>query len=132
MSGGDVPRKVHDPQAVAAALATLDAGGSPEPEVLRPAVQHLLGALAELVPGRSVEVRVPPFGAVQCGSTREGGSAHRRGTPPNVIEMSPVTWLQLATGRRTWQQALSAGDLYVSGIRADLSGHLPLNKDSYA
>ncbi|SCF08765.1 MDMPI C-terminal domain [Micromonospora chaiyaphumensis] len=88
----------------------------------REAVRTLLATLAERAPGRSVEVRVPPYGAVQC----VAGPRHTRGTPPNVVEMDPATWLALATGRLGWAEAVTEGRVRVSGIRADLSEHLPL------
>ncbi len=69
-----------------------------------------------------MEVRVPPFGAVQC----IPGPRHTRGTPPNVVEMNAATFLALATGRIPWAQALSAGDVHASGQRANLEGLLPL------
>ena len=76
-------------------------------------------------PGRSVEVRVPPYAAVQCG-VGDPGPTHTRGTPPNVVETDPVTFLRLATGRITWADAVRAGAVHASGLRADLSGVLPL------
>ncbi|MFY1597522.1 sterol carrier family protein [Micromonospora sp. WMMD737] len=108
--------------AVAAALSALDEGRTPERPVLREAVRALLTVLAERAPGRSVEVRVPPYGAVQCVS----GPRHTRGTPANVVEMEPETWLAVATGRLDWADAITQGRVRVSGIRADLSAHLPL------
>ncbi|MEU3452631.1 sterol carrier family protein [Micromonospora sp. NPDC006766] len=108
--------------AVTAALTALDEGRTPERPVFREAVRTLLAALAERAPGRSVEVRVPPYGAVQCVS----GPRHTRGTPPNVVEMDPATWLALATGRLGWAEAVTEGRVRVSGVRADLSAHLPL------
>jgi len=86
------------------------------------AVRLLLAALASRAPGKSVEVRVPPHGAVQCVE----GPRHTRGTPPNVVECDAVTWLELATGRVTWQSAHAAARIQASGDRADLSGLLPL------
>lgn len=118
----DVSSAYSKSQAVITALAALDAGTDPEPAVLRDAVRVLLAELARRAPGRSVEVRVPPYGAVQCGA----GPRHTRGTPPNVVEMSPQVWLRLATGRTTWADAVSAGHLSASGGRADLAIHLPL------
>ncbi|GAA2701596.1 sterol carrier family protein [Micromonospora olivasterospora] len=109
--------------AVAAAFAALDEGRTPERPVFREAVRVLLTALAERAPGRSVEVRVPPYGAVQCIS----GPRHTRGTPPNVVETDPVTWLEIATGRRGWAEVVAEGRVRVSGARADLSAHLPLH-----
>ena len=108
--------------AVAAALSALDEGRTPERPVFREAVRALLAILAERAPGRSVEVRVPPYGAVQC----IPGPRHTRGTPANVVEMEPATWLALATGRLDWADAITEGRVRVSGIRADLAGYLPL------
>ncbi|MCM0673891.1 sterol carrier family protein [Micromonospora phytophila] len=108
--------------AVAAALSALDEGRTPERPVLREAVRALLAVLAERAPGRSVEVRVPPYGAVQC----VPGPRHTRGTPPNVVEMDPATWLAVATGRLDWAEAVTQGRVRVSGVRGDLSAHLPL------
>ncbi len=107
---------------VLAALTALDEGRTPERQVYREAVRTLLTALAERAPGRSVEVRVPPYGAVQC----VPGPRHTRGTPPNVVEMTPDTWLALATGRLSWERAVTDGRVQVSGNRADLADHLPL------
>lgn len=85
-------------------------------------MRALLRALAVAAPGRSVEVRVPPYGAVQCVE----GPRHTRGTPPNVVETDPVTWVAVATGRLGWEPAVAAGRLRLSGGRADLSRYLPL------
>jgi hypothetical protein len=103
-------------------LATLDQGGEPDRPTIRAAVRVLLAALEAKVPGRSVEVRVPPYGAIQC----VAGPRHTRGTPPNVVETDPLTWIEVATGRRPWAEAVDAGRIRASGTRADLSGHLPL------
>ncbi len=108
---------------VDAVLAALGAGRQPLREALRVAVRHLLERLATAAPGRAVEVRVPPFAAVQCIE----GPRHTRGTPPNVIETDPVTWITLATGRLTWAQATAKGAISASGPRADLSAYLPLS-----
>ena len=72
----------------------LDAGQEPPRDALRSAVRYLLLVLADTVPGKAVEVRVPPVAAVQC----IPGVRHTRGTPPNVVETDPVTWIRLATG----------------------------------
>ena len=85
-------------------------------------VRALLAVLAERHPGNAVEVRVPPFGVVQCIE----GPRHTRGTPPNVVETSALTWVRLAAGRLGWAEAVHAGDVRASGERADLAGHLPL------
>jgi uncharacterized protein (TIGR03083 family) len=86
------------------------------------AVRTLAEALTEQAPGRSDEVRVPPFVAVQA----IAGPRHTRGTPPNVVEMEPLTWIRLATGRMAWAEALSMAQVRASGSRADLSEVLPL------
>jgi hypothetical protein len=89
---------------------------------LATAVRFSLEELAQRAPGRSVEVRVPPYGAVQCVE----GPRHTRGTPPNVVETDAATWLELVTGRQDWDQAEGAGTVRASGQRAVLSSHLPL------
>ncbi|HEY1532028.1 MAG TPA: sterol carrier family protein [Galbitalea sp.] len=86
------------------------------------AVRYLLQLLSEQAAGNTVEVRVPPFGAVQAIE----GPRHTRGTPPNVIEMDASTWLALATGAENWAVALATGRVAASGSRADLSGQLPI------
>lgn len=86
------------------------------------AVRYLLEELAEQAPGNSVEVRVPPYGVTQCIE----GPQHTRGTPANVVELDGMTWLTLATGERSWQQAQEEGLISASGVRADLSDQLPL------
>ncbi len=88
------------------------------------AVRYTLEELGVRAPGRSVEVRVPPFGAVQC----LAGPRHTRGTPPNVVEADAETWLRLATGDQRWAAALAEGRLRVSGTRADLDAFLPLTE----
>lgn len=89
------------------------------------AVRTLITVLAGVHPGRSVEVRVPPYAAVQCG-VGEPGPTHQRGTPPNVVETDAVTFLRLASGRIAWSAAVASGAVRASGLRADLSGALPL------
>lgn len=107
--------------AVRAALAAPGAGVVHR-DTLASAVRYLLQRLAENAPGNTVEVRVPPFGAVQCIE----GPRHTRGTPPNVIETDPATWIALATGRARWDAAVASGAVHASGQRADLAGHLPV------
>jgi|SRR5215211_144406 len=85
----------------------------------------LAGILVARHPGRSVEVRVPPYVAVQCAIT-DPGPTHTRGTPPNVVEVDPVTFLRLAAGRTTWVEEVGHGSVHASGVRADLSPVLPL------
>lgn len=91
-------------------------------QALATAVRVLADALAAKAPGGSVELRVPPFAVVQCVE----GPRHTRGTPPNVVETDPLTWVRLATGRIGWAEALEAADVTASGERADLSGYLPV------
>ncbi len=88
----------------------------------RTAVRFTLEELADVAPGHAVEVRVPPDGAVQA----VAGPRHTRGTPPNVVETDPETWLALATGRLAWTDAVADGRVDASGERADLSELLPL------
>ena len=85
----------------------------------------LTAVLAARHPGRSVEVRVPPFAAVQC-AIGDPGPRHTRGTPPNVVETDAVTFLRLAAGRLAWADAVRDGRVSASGLRADLSSVLPL------
>lgn len=101
----------------------IDAGQKPKRGAARIAVRHLLDRLAETAPGHSVEVRVPPYAAVQCVE----GPRHTRGTPPNIVELDAPTWLALATGRTTWAEEMAAGRISASGSRADLSPYLPLD-----
>jgi len=85
-------------------------------------VKETLALLTERAPGRAIEVRIPPYAAVQCGD----GPTHTRGTPANVIEMDAQTWLALVHGERTWADAMAAGLIIASGVRADLTSLLPL------
>ncbi|MEV0267178.1 MAG: hypothetical protein HOV78_14390 [Hamadaea sp.] len=109
-------------QALVTALSCIDADQEPERTTLRDAVRFILGVLSDREPGRSVEVRVPPFGAVQCIE----GPRHTRGTPPNVVEMDGVTFVKVATGRLAWADGVADGRIAASGIRADLSPFLPI------
>lgn len=109
-------------EALSAVLVTLDAGGVPDRTALRDAVRVLLSALRRAAPGRSVEVRVPPYGAIQCIE----GPTHTRGTPPNVVETDGATFVLLGTGRLAWAEAVATGRATASGIRADLSEYLPI------
>jgi len=112
-----------DGRAALAAVATAGAAAeSPARTDVATAVRYLLQLLAEKAPGNSVEVRVPPFGAVQVVE----GPRHTRGTPPNVVEMDAQTWIALATGVRGWSEAVAAGRIQASGTRADLTALLPL------
>ncbi|WP_129336443.1 sterol carrier family protein [Cellulomonas endophytica] len=117
------PRRRTDPAAGRAALETWRADPAGVPlAARRTAVRFTLEEVAALAPGNSVEVRVPPDGAVQA----VAGPRHTRGTPPNVVETDPGTWLALATGTLTWAEAVAAGRVRASGERADLTGLLPL------
>ena len=112
----------------AVAAAREAAGGSGDGGLALPraqtatAVRYLLQLLAEKAPGNTVEVRVPPFGAVQVVE----GPRHTRGTPPNVVECSPEVMLRLAAGSLTWLDALATHQVRASGTRSDLAGVFPL------
>ena len=120
--GGLTTERTLGAASLAATTAALRSGADPLRPALRAAVRYSLGLLAEQVPGRTVEVRVPPYAEVQC----VPGPRHTRGTPPNIVETDPLTWLDLATGRLAWDAAMAAGRVYASGQRADLSAYLPL------
>ncbi|MET4094075.1 sterol carrier family protein [Arthrobacter sp. UYCu712] len=110
--------------ALAAWLAAGDGGDSPAVPrtTLATAVRYALEEITARAPGNSVEVRVPPFGVTQCVQ----GPRHTRGTPPNVIECDAATWLAMVSGQLSWADAVSLGRVAASGLRADLSGLLPL------
>jgi len=95
-------------------------------ELDRPALRLVTQACADLLatraPGRSLELRIPPYAAVQC----VAGPRHTRGTPPNVVETDPLTWIRLAAGRLDWREAVAGGAVRASGERADLTDWLPL------
>jgi hypothetical protein len=121
------PRELR--AAVEAVTPWLDGDGEgegaaePPRTELAAAVRLSLRTLAQLAPGNSVEVRVPPFAVVQCVE----GPRHTRGTPPNVVQTDAATWLRLATGRATWADAVANGQVDASGIRAgEIAGLLPL------
>lgn len=103
--------------AVAAVIA-----GSTERTHVASAVRYLLQVVTDIAPGHSVELRVPPFGAIQCVE----GPEHTRGTPPNVVEMEPATLIAIATGLLTWSQAYADGKISASGVRSDISELFPL------
>ncbi|MEJ7832890.1 MAG: sterol carrier family protein [Nocardioides sp.] len=110
-----------DPAEVAAAVGRM-ADGKADRTDLRLLTKHFLAVLEARAPGRSVEVRVPPYAAVQV----VPGVRHTRGTPPAVVEMEAETWIGLAAGTLTWAEADEAGRVRASGERADLSAYLPL------
>ncbi len=99
-----------------------DAAQVPDRPLVAAAVRLSARFLAAAHPGGAVEVRIPPYVAVQCIE----GLTHKRGTPPNVIETDPRTWLLLATGVLAWADATEAAQVSTSGQRADLSAILPL------
>ncbi|MDQ1667051.1 MAG: hypothetical protein QOH75_3082 [Actinomycetota bacterium] len=121
-------RRRTDPAEGRAALGRALGADEPARSDLRDATRFLLEELAARAPGRTVEVRVPPFGAVQC----VAGPRHTRGTPPNVVETDAPTWLALASGRLEWAAAVAQGRVRASGERADLSEHLPLARPAPA
>ena len=103
----------------ALALSTAqDAIANPDnPELVANGVRTSLQWFAEQHPGRAVEIRVPPYLAIQI----LGGTNHRRGTPPAVVEMSSKVWLELFTKEISWAEAVSGGKIIASGERSDLS-----------
>lgn len=114
--------RVPDAAAVRAAVEVVtpwlddddESVATPGRSALAAAVRGTVEILAAELPGRSVEVRVPPFAAAQCVE----GPRHTRGSPPNVVETDPRTWLELATGRLDWDSAISKGRVRASGTRA--------------
>jgi uncharacterized protein (TIGR03083 family) len=109
-------------RAVEGVVHGLDLGVRPARDALRITVRTLAGILAAKAPGRSVELRVPPFTAVQI----VAGPRHTRGTPPGVVEATPEAFVELAAGRLPWADAVADGRVTVSGERADLRPFLPL------
>lgn len=123
--GGACPTTVEAVQLDSAVTGWLDGGPEPDRRTLAAAVRASLRALASAAPGRSVEVRVPPFAAVQCIS----GPRHTRGTPSNVVQTDPRTWLELAGGRLRFADAVTSGAVSASGIRAaEIASLLPLSR----
>lgn len=119
------PRRRTDPAEGRAALAAWQADPARAPRgTIATAVRWSLEELGERAPGHATEVRVPPFGAVQCIE----GPRHTRGTPPNVVETDAATWLGLVAGTLAWGDAVALGRVRASGSRADLSGLLPLTR----
>ncbi|UUL77202.1 sterol carrier family protein [Pseudarthrobacter sp. Fe7] len=127
-----IARRRIDVQEGKAALKAWLEGAQPPSDaplprsVLATAVRYSLEELTARAPGNSVEVRVPPFGVTQCVE----GPRHTRGTPPNVIECDAATWLAMVTGQVAWTDAVAAGKVAASGLRADLSSLLPLKRRS--
>jgi hypothetical protein len=111
---------------VADLLDAWESGATPDRLAVKAAVKASLAVLVETAPGHAVEVRVPPFAAVQAIE----GTRHRRGTPPAVVECDARTWLALAVGRLTWADAVADGRVRASGERSDLSAYLPLGEET--
>jgi hypothetical protein len=121
-----VPARIRlaDPALVAAAVRRFRDGSAGDAD-LRLLVKHLLAVLVQRAPGGAVEVRVPPYAAAQA----VGGTTHKRGTPPAVVEVDPATWVALAIGDLEWVEAERTGRVTASGERSDLSSLLPLLAD---
>lgn len=119
---GTVKLETQDPAVVGAALDRVRSG-SAERSDLKLLTKHFLAVLEQRAPGKSVEVRVPPYAAVQV----VPGVRHTRGTPPAVVETDPRTWIDLATGEVNFDRAEAEGRLMASGERTDLSPYLPLH-----
>jgi hypothetical protein len=120
------PRRRIPPSEGLKALRVWQADPSAAPRAtVAAAVRFSLEELASRAPGRTLEVRVPPYGAVQCVE----GPRHTRGTPPNIIETDALTWLDLVTGQMDWASALASGTVHASGLRASLVDYLPLVPD---
>jgi hypothetical protein len=122
---GSAPIPAEQLRAVLDPVRPWLAGEADQPPraVIGAAVKTTARWLAQQVPGRSVELRIPPHVAVQC----VDGPRHTRGTPPNVIETDAATWLRLATGQVSWDEAVAQGAVVASGNRADLGALLPLS-----
>ncbi|MFT4286275.1 sterol carrier family protein [Nocardioides sp.] len=114
--------KPADPVAVREALARV-AEGRAERADLRLLTKHFLALLEARAPGKSVEVRVPPYAAIQCVE----GVRHTRGTPPAVVETDAQTWIAVAIGELAWLDAVADGRVSASGERTDLTPYLPLS-----
>nr|WP_042183674.1 sterol carrier family protein [Kibdelosporangium sp. MJ126-NF4]CEL15719.1 FIG00820565: hypothetical protein [Kibdelosporangium sp. MJ126-NF4]CTQ93644.1 FIG00820565: hypothetical protein [Kibdelosporangium sp. MJ126-NF4] len=123
-----MPRKPVDPHELRSAIAAVlpwltdETDETPARPILATAVRASLRTLEQIAPGHTVEVRVPPFAAIQC----IPGPRHTRGTPPNVIETDPRTWLELATGVLSWADAMASARVSASGTRADIGAYLPI------
>jgi len=121
-----MPRHL-DPAAIDRVAGQLRAGIGAGRSDLAEAARGVTAALAARHPGHTIEVRVPPFAAVQVGTIAGDGPAHHRGTPPNVVEMSAETLVRLAAGDMAWADAVAAGLVRHSGAHAaDVATMLPL------
>jgi len=119
-----VPRQLQpvDPATRAQSLVAWRAGSATRAD-LKTLVKDGLARLQVVAPGKSVEVRVPPYAAIQCIE----GVRHTRGTPPAVIETDADTWIALAVGDLSWPEAVESGRVRASGERTDLTAYLPLS-----
>jgi hypothetical protein len=79
-------------------------------------VKGILDMISELAPGHAVELRIPPYAAIQCVE----GPKHTRGTPPNVVEMNSETLFSLSKGEIQWSAAVESGAIHASGERSNL------------
>ena len=123
MTRGADPRATRDAVLAVAAWLTDDAVGEPDRAAIGAAARMTARTLAAVAPGASVEVRVPPFVAVQC----IPGPRHTRGTPPNVVETDPRTWLRLACGLISFDRVVADGQVSLSGARAaEIGAWFPL------
>ena len=113
--------RVADPALVGPAVERFREGDA-DADDLRLLTKHFLAVLAKKAPGGAVELRVPPYAAVQV----VGGTTHKRGTPPAVVEVDGPTWVGLAIGDLDWPSVERQGRLVASGERSDLSPYLPL------
>ena len=100
----------------------LNPGKELEKEDKKTLVKYLLEILHKKAPGNSVEVRIPPFAAIQIIE----GTTHKRGTPPAVVEINPEIFIKISLGEISWQEALKKGQIQASGQRTDLTEHFPL------
>ena len=87
-----------------------------DPEIMSQ-VKEVLAKISKLAPGHAVELRIPPYSAIQCVE----GPKHTRGTPPNVVEMNAEVLFEISSGKITWQSAIADGRISASGERSDLS-----------
>jgi len=118
---------VPDLEAVQRIAALLDADAEVARDDLADVARAVAATLKARHPGRTIEVRVPPFAAVQVGAAHDAGPTHRRGTPPDVVEMDATTAVRLATGSLAWDDAVAQGLIRYSGAHAaDVRVMLPL------
>ena len=80
-------------------------------------VRRILELIKKISPGKSVELRIPPYGAIQC----VAGGNHKRGIPPNTVEMSAQILIQLRSNPKMWAELVASGQISASGVASDLS-----------